>query len=39
MTFVACPTMKKINWSLIARNHGLTNKNGGQIVKEVAEKN
>ena len=30
------PTNTKINWSKFAREHGISNKNGGQIVKELA---
>lgn len=30
------PECDKINWSLVAREHGIHSKNGGQIVKEFA---
>ena len=30
------PDNTKINWSEFARSHGVTNKNGGQIIKEIA---
>ena len=30
------PQNTKINWSNFARSHGVTNKNGGQIIKQLA---
>ena len=32
------PTEEKINWSDVARKVGITQANGGQIVKEIAQK-
>ena len=32
------PDSMSINWSELARKHGLTCKNGGQIIKETAQK-
>ena len=30
------PDDTKINWSKFARSHGVTNKNGGKIIKQIA---
>lgn len=35
----AWPQGKRINWSEVACNQGITAKNGGQIVKELAREN
>ena len=35
----AWPEDRMVNWSEIARNHGIDAKNGGQIVKELARAN
>ena len=32
------PTSTKINWSELARKHGVDSKNGGQVIKEFAQK-
>ena len=36
-TLTNWPEGGRINWSLVAREHGILAKNGGQIVKELAK--
>ena len=35
----AWPESRRINWSEVAYKHGIGDKNGGQIVKELAREN
>ena len=38
-TLESWPESETINWSRVAREHGITARNGGQIVKEFAAEN